>query len=95
MMFPKPKTYRSKGCLSFIKTKPCIICGHPDSEPHHEPLGHGGKGIKAPDNQALPMCRSCHVYRHHIGVGFWDDNNIDPKLEIIKLNAEYMHIKGI
>jgi len=95
MMYPKPKTYRSKKYLEFIRGLNCIVCGHPDTVPHHEPLGHGGKGIKAPDSQTLPMCTGCHMYRHQAGVGYWDDMNVDPQMAIIKLLTEYLHEKGI
>jgi hypothetical protein len=95
MMYPKPKTYRSKKYLEFIRTKRCIVCGYDQTVPHHEPLGHGGKGIKAPDSFTLPMCHLCHNYRHQQGFVFWEENNIDPKLEIIKLLTEYLHEKGI
>ena len=94
-MFPKPKTYRSKQYLSFIRGHNCILCGNPDTVPHHEALGQGGKGIKAPDSFTLPMCTGCHMYRHQYGKTYWDEHNIDPKLEIIKLLTEYLHEKGI
>ena len=92
---PKPKTYRSKKYLAFIRDHRCIVCGYDQTVPHHEPLGAGGKGIKAPDSQTIPMCTGCHMYRHQIGVGFWDCKNIDPQREIIKLLTEYMDIKGV
>ena len=93
-MFPKPKTYRSKKYLEFIRGRACLCCGRP-SIAHHEPLGGGGKGIKCDDSRALPLCPECHMFRHNNGVSFWVDNDIDPKMEIIKLLTEYLHEKGI
>jgi len=91
---PKPYTYRSKEYMEFIRTKPCLVCGHPNTVPHHEPLGRGGKGIKAPDSQTVPMCTGCHIYRHQMGASFWEYNNIDPKMEIIKILTEFLNEKG-
>jgi len=94
-MFPKPKTYRSKKYLDFIRSKPCITCGSHDTFPHHEAMGCAGKGIKAPDSYTLPMCAKCHRFRHDTGFSFWDEQNIDVKMEIIKLLTEYLQVKGL
>ena len=38
------------------------------SDPHHvNPKGHGGKGTKASDDRAIPLCHAHHVEYHNIG----------------------------
>ena len=95
MMFPKPKTYRSKKYLAFIRDHRCIVCGYDQTVAHHEPLGAGGKGIKAADTYTVPMCHKCHMDRHNIGFSYWGERNIDIKMQIIRLLTEYIHIKGM
>jgi len=80
--------YRSEQYKDFIRNKPCCICGG-RAEPHHEPLGCGGKGINAPDSYCLPLCRGCHRERHDVGVStFWHDG--EPQRLIIKYLTEYL-----
>ncbi len=58
--YSKPKTYRSKAYLDFIRKQPCIF-GHGAGEPHHVGLGgRRGTSIKAPDSHCVSLCRSCH-----------------------------------
>jgi hypothetical protein len=67
--YPKPKTFRSKKYLDFIRGKPCLACGKPaPSDPHHENLGFCGAGMKAPDTHTVPLCRECHR-KHHDAYG--------------------------
>lgn len=67
---PKPKTFRSPKYLAWLRTQPCAWCGRPaPSEAAH--MGGGGKGIKGPDNLAIPLCggpNGCHAYSHRHGV---------------------------
>ena len=48
----------------FVRRMECLVCRKlPMSDPHHEPplsLGGNAKGL-------VPLCRVCHVYRHHLG----------------------------
>ena len=81
---------RSPGYLEFIRSKPCLICGR-KSTAHHEPLKQGGCSIKAPDTQSVPLCMECHVRHDTVGTEtFWKYHDI--KLEIIKLQTEYIGI---
>lgn len=92
MPFPKPHTYRSKKYLAYIRTKKCLICGNPETVPHHEGLGLNMMGGKSPDSHCLPLCFKHHARRHSYGASiFWDSHPyIDVKFEIIKLLTEYL-----
>lgn len=49
--------------LEFVRTLPCCSCNAPaPSEASHVTLGPNekGMGMKVPDDQAVPHCRSCH-----------------------------------
>ena len=48
--------------LAEIRKLPCIRCGNPDSQAaHSNSAKHGkGRGIKASDQFAIPLCHSCH-----------------------------------
>lgn len=88
MPFPKPHTYRSKKYLAYIRTKKCLVCGSPETVPHHEGLGLNMMGGKSPDSHAVPLCSKHHAGYHNIGPKFWD--MVDIKMEIIKLVTEYL-----
>ena len=96
MMFPKPYTYSAKKYLAFIRNHRCIVCGYDQTAPHHEPLGMSGTSIKAPDSHCVPLCEDHHIPGVHAAPkSFWDEHNIDIKMEIIKLLTEYLHERGI
>lgn len=67
---------------------PCIVCKHPESEPHHQaPKGHGGKGVKTDDSNCLPLCYSCHSRLHQIGKdSFALQNDLDYDYVVERLN---------
>jgi len=99
---PKPFTHRSDDYLDFIRSKPCLVCGRGPSVPAHQNLKMGGMSKKVHDSCAVPLCNDCHTNGgvngepEHKGLKtFWDRNNIDVMREIIKLNAEYMHLKEV
>ncbi|EOF7534999.1 hypothetical protein ACK2JT_000249 [Acinetobacter baumannii] len=48
--------------LAAIRKLPCVRCGYPHSQAAHSNSGkHGkGKGIKASDEFAVPLCHKCH-----------------------------------
>lgn len=90
MVIPKPKTYRSKNYLEFIRSKPCLCCGNPNTIAHHECLGDNRMGSKCDDSHCLPLCNECHLLRHSKAL-FWDSRPyIDPKMEMIKLLTAYI-----
>ncbi len=85
----KTKTYRSEKYKAFIRSFPCLICGSPGSEHHHESLSGGGVGIKCPDNESLPLCVVCHKKRHHVGRDtFFEEYDLDYEMEVLK----YQHL---
>ena len=84
--FPKPKTYKSKKYLGFIRRHPCFVCGR-KAEPHHVSLGESGVGMKASDTHCIPLCRACHDAAHTNKL-FWI--RYDVKKMIIGLLTEYI-----
>jgi len=82
--FPKPKTYKSKKYLAFIRRHPCFVCGR-KAEPHHVSLGESGVGMKASDTHCIPLCRECHNVIHTSSFFGYDLKKI-----IIGLLTEYI-----
>lgn len=77
-MDPKPSTWRSKKYLDFIRSKPCLMCGHyAPSMAHHEGFGSKGMGMKVSDAQTIPLCPVCHSGRHTDARFFYDIPGID------------------
>jgi len=90
-MFPKAIKWESEEYKAFVRSKPCLNCGNP-SQFHHEPFKNGGMGTKCSDSQGLNLCPVCHIEgRHRQGFSWYEDNNIDPKMEIIKLLTEFLN----
>jgi len=61
---------RDRAYLLFLRDQPCIFTGRKGSDaesvvPAH--IGSGGKGMKSPDNEALPVLNSIHQKMHGIG----------------------------
>jgi len=61
---------RDRAYLNWLRGERCIISGQPPSDfdpvdPVH--IGTAGKGIKSPDNEALPIAHSLHVLGHASG----------------------------
>lgn len=66
----KQKALRDRRYLDWLRTQPCIITGHYATEwlaidPAH--VGTAGKGIKSPDNEALPLRHDLHSQAHTMG----------------------------
>ena len=87
---PKPRTFRSKRYLAYIRQQSCLACGNPRTVPHHEGLGKAGKGIKAPDSHALPLCHMCHMRRHQHGADRIWGHKDDAKQEIVHYLKQYI-----
>ena len=82
---------KDNGYLKHIRSKPCLICGQ-DSIAHHVRFpGFCGIGQKPSDYFTVPLCQyPCHNILHNIGeMKFWNEHNIDIKIEIIKLLIEF------
>lgn len=66
----KHKTFRDRKWLDRVRDMPCIITGRRSSDaetvdPMH--IGTAGKGLKAPDNEVLPVLHSYHALAHSKG----------------------------
>lgn len=87
----KPKTYRSKPYLTFIRGHECLLCRSPAGIiAHHEGLGQNYQGGKPPDSHCVPLCLDCHLYRHGLDWISWEAEDIYVEREIIKLLTEYL-----
>ena len=69
-MTPKSPPLRDRAWLDHLRTERCIVTGLSPSEfdavdPAH--IGTLGKGIKSPDNHALPIRHSIHAEMHQRG----------------------------
>jgi len=61
----KIKQFRSKAYLSYIRTKPCCHCMHPDTVAHHViGLGFGTMGSKTGDDNVIALCTDHHALIH-------------------------------
>jgi len=62
----KPRPFRSRRYLDWVKQQPCVMCGAPADDPHHLiGVGHmSGMGRTAPDTMAMPACRQHHDEIH-------------------------------
>jgi len=75
MDLTKNKTFRDRSWLDELRDHPCLITQHYGTEsdavdPCHQ--GTAGKGIKSPDNEALPLKHSLHQESHNMGeTSFW------------------------
>ena len=67
---PKVKTLRDPAYLIWLRDQPCIFCGAIANDGESVVAAHigtAGKGIKSPDNEALPMRNSFHMACHQNG----------------------------
>lgn len=91
MRFLKPKTFRSKPYLAFIREHPCEVCRNPHTVAHHEGLGDSNMmGGKPPDTQTLPLCPFCHKLRHDLGRRWLEDEGVNIERRIITFLTEYL-----
>jgi hypothetical protein len=89
---------KNKSYISWLHDLPCCVCGDAWVDAAHLSMakpeyGHWGrgKGRKASDRWALPLCRDCHTKQHDIGEGrFWEDR--DPWLLCLILFGIYSDI---
>ena len=61
----KPKRIRDRAYLDWLRTQPCLFTGDPETEPAH--IGTGGKGLKAGDDEAIPLSWRLHRLGHQTG----------------------------
>ena len=73
----KPGRMEDPAYLARVRALPCAICGAIPSEAHHpKGLEFCGKGQKAKDHEAFPLCPKCHRTGpnafHAIGKRAWE-----------------------
>lgn len=88
--FAKAKPAKSADYLSFVRQLPCIVTGsRTDIQAAHlssAALKYGhlgrGKGRKASDRWAIPMCSEQHSKQHHTGneMAYWKSTGRDPHM---------------
>ena len=98
----KPKTYRSKKYMKFVRGLECCVFDHTctvafeddcqgEIIPHH--TTGGGVGLKGPDLSCIPLCHFHHSEGHNIGWDSFEDKHgilIDWKVR--EANQEYIRV---
>lgn len=75
--------------LSFIRLKPCCICGNDQNvQAHHTETG--GMGYKGSDYSCVPLCYYCHnkIHNEYGKRSYWDEKQL--KLMIEEYQRKYM-----
>lgn len=78
---PREARRNDREHLEAIRQCPCLSCGaDPCNEAAHVRLGtHAGIGRKPSDQNALPLCHSCHMDQHAVGeLTYWSRLDIAP-----------------
>lgn len=94
---PATKAVKDRGYLDFIRTLPCVVTGTMPVEAAHVSYAAPkwgssgrGKGQKASDRFALPLCPDQHRKQHSGNEkAFWRDHNIDPHAVCVALHSAY------
>jgi hypothetical protein len=89
----EPRRLRDKEHLKFVAARPCLVCGHQPSDPHHLRFAQArALGLKVSDEFTVPLCREHHRQLHQAGneVNWWGDLDINA-LEIAKGLWEESH----
>ena len=87
---PKKKRNQDLKYQAYIRSKRCLVCGHPETIHHHESLSGGSMASKCADNESLPLCVICHGERHTQGrYTFYKMYNINYREEILRLQEGY------
>lgn len=104
-LYPKAVPGEDPAYLDFIRSKPCLVCGRPGVDPHHQPEeGQGTMAGKCSDYRATPLCSG--IDGHHTGNGtkaqpgsyhtmgreLYRRYGVDIEAEIARLNAEYFFV---
>ena len=87
---------RDRGYLMWIRQQPCLICKSGDQQTQTEAHHYGPRayGTKAPDYQAIPLCRAHHQWPHWeavhtLGKRWAEYHDIDVDAEIEQLRRDY------
>lgn len=78
-MLKLPPAGRSPKYLEAVRQLPCLICRRTPCDAAHVSFGTGrGKGQKASDFRAVPLCHNHHMEQHASGEKcWWDGYQID------------------
>ncbi len=96
--FPKAKSKKDKGYISWLHQLPCVVTGRYGVEAAHVSYANPrygsygrGKGTKVSDLFALPMCREEHARQHAMGseVTYWSEVGENPHSLAVVLWAIY------
>lgn len=95
MQIPKPKTYRDKKYLAFIRTFPSLKSGRYGTEndpmvASHQGFGKGGTALKAPDTHTVPLLHSEHLDEHRGSQTFWGVMYSALPLRCLEYVTEYL-----
>jgi len=66
----KDKALRDRAYLDWLRTRPCLVTGLRATEADPVEAAHigtRGRGIKSPDNEAIPLSHSVHLRCHNKG----------------------------
>jgi hypothetical protein len=79
---------RNRHHLRFVASlRFCMICGHPDVQAAHLPIGPRGRGMKSGDDFTVPLCaprldeEGCHARHDRATLSFWRDLKFDHMIE--------------
>lgn len=80
-----------EGYLSFLRTKPCCICGRVgETEAAHIRIGFRALGKKPDDKDATPLCAEHHRQQHATNeLLFWGHHRLNPFEIAALLYAEF------
>jgi hypothetical protein len=71
--------------LAWIRKQPCSGCNARGPNDAHHPTG-AGLALKAPDREAVPLCRLCHT-QYHDGTGRFEGWSKAEKRAWMALNS--------
>lgn len=83
---PKKRPSKRSGYLTWLHELPCCVTGRTGVQAAHVSFSntwHGhygrGRGTKAPDRFALPLCEAEHRKQHSMNeAAYWEQVGIDP-----------------
>lgn len=87
----KPKRLQDKRHLHFVAGLACCCCKRKPVQCHHLLRGPvRGIGLRAGDDQVIPLCPECHQKLHHSGdeIGFLTGHGINGMALAAKLWKE-------
>jgi hypothetical protein len=72
LLIPKTAPLRDPAHLERVRAMPCLVTHQSPSDSHHILMGWHTKGVKPPDDRAVPLIHAQHMRLHQIGEKkFW------------------------